>query len=554
VVRLRSRPARPSDEGFTLVEVMVSIAVMGVVMTALTAFFTNSLSITNYQRGRQAAVQVVDDAMELVRSLRGSGIATGRDKQSSDEQWDSPVAGVARFLTDSREAWDTAAVYPLGYTAALPTKPLVTTVSGVTYEQNFYVGQCWQPVSGGGCAALPVDSYIEMYRVIVAVTWTEKHCPGNACTMVTGTLISGAGDEPIFNSNAVAAPPTVTNPGAQIGEVDVPTALQMVAAGGAPPLIWSATGLPVGLSMSSGGLLGGKPTTPGTYTVTVSGTDDLKLVGKAVFTWTVNAVPSLTNPGAKTSPVGNPVTLTLARTGGTAPFTWTASATSAWSATGLPTGLSLNPTTGVVTGTPTTPGSGTVTVAVKDKFAKTASVAFTWTVIPRPTITPLATQNSAVGNTISLQAAATGGTGAYRWSATGLPTGLSISNGGLISGTVAAGTRFRPTITVTDALLAPHSVTFVWNVTSTTMSITAPATDRTGDVAGATVSIPLTASGGTAPYTWVPTGLPPGIALSGGALTGTVSAAGTYTVTVTATDSSPTIHKVATMVFTWEIR
>jgi prepilin-type N-terminal cleavage/methylation domain-containing protein len=92
------------DDGFTLVETLVSIAVIGVVMTSLTAFFTNSLSIDNQQRGKQAAAQIVDDAMERVRSLKGSGITTGRDQSSSDTQWTGAPTAVQGNLNDMVEA------------------------------------------------------------------------------------------------------------------------------------------------------------------------------------------------------------------------------------------------------------------------------------------------------------------------------------------------------------------------------------------------------------------------------------------------------------------
>src|SRR6185295_10085842 len=115
--------------------------------------------------------------------------------------------------------------------------------------------------------------------------------------------------EPIFNSNAVASPPAVTNPGPQTGEVGSASALTVLASGGAAPLIWSATGLPAGLTMSSAGLVSGTPTTAGSYSVVASTTDDFQLVGSAAFTWTINPPPSLANPGARITPVGTAVSL-----------------------------------------------------------------------------------------------------------------------------------------------------------------------------------------------------------------------------------------------------
>src|SRR5262249_47388821 len=70
-------------------------------------------------------------------------------------------------------------------------------------------------------------------------------------------------------------------------------------------------------------------------------------------------------PGTQPSPVGPPVTLTLPASG--------APASSTWSAAGLRAGLSLNTSSGVISGTPTTAGSWNVTVTATDTASGTAS-------------------------------------------------------------------------------------------------------------------------------------------------------------------------------------
>lgn len=64
--------------------------------------------------------------------------------------------------------------------------------------------------------------------------------------------------------------------------------------------------------------------------------------------------------------------------------------------------------------------------------------------------------------------------------------------------------------------------------------------NKSGTVGTAITSFTMTASGGTAPYTWSATGLPPGVTIgsSTGTVSGTPTTAGTYTVTVTATASA----------------
>ncbi len=77
------------------------------------------------------------------------------------------------------------------------------------------------------------------------------------------------------------------------------------------------------------------------------------------------------NPGNQSSVVGTAVSLQLAATGGTAPYTWTA--------TGLPTGLAIT-SAGKISGTTSAAGSFTVAVTAKDAAGKTGTASFSWTV------------------------------------------------------------------------------------------------------------------------------------------------------------------------------
>jgi hypothetical protein len=81
---------------------------------------------------------------------------------------------------------------------------------------------------------------------------------------------------------------------------------------------------------------------------------------------------TVANPGNQTTKVGTAVSLTLSASGGTGPYTWTAS--------GLPAGLSINATSGVISGTPTTAGTSSVTATATDSTGATGSASFTWTV------------------------------------------------------------------------------------------------------------------------------------------------------------------------------
>jgi len=87
----------------------------------------------------------------------------------------------------------------------------------------------------------------------------------------------------------------------------------------------------------------------------------------------VPGTPSVTNPGAQASTVGTAVSLQLSASNGTSPYTWTA--------TGLPAGLSIS-SSGLISGTPTTAATYSVTATATDAAAKTASATFSWVVNP----------------------------------------------------------------------------------------------------------------------------------------------------------------------------
>jgi len=191
---------------------------------------------------------------------------------------------------------------------------------------------------------------------------------------------------------------------------------------------------------------------------------------------------------------------------------------------------------------------------VTDKFLKTTTATFAWAVIPRPTVTTSLTSYSGTAGTAitPLAMAATSGTPAYTWTAANLPPGVTITSAGLISGTPVNGTRFITVVTVTDSLGVTATKTFIFNVATSNPSlikVTAPIADR-GDLVNTSVSIPLTAAGGSNTYTWTATGLPTGVTLSGATLTGKPTVAGTYVVTLKAQD---TPSKVATMMFVWTV-
>jgi hypothetical protein len=76
-------------------------------------------------------------------------------------------------------------------------------------------------------------------------------------------------------------------------------------------------------------------------------------------------------------------------------------------------------------------------------------------------------QTGTVGTAVSLQLSASGGTAPYTWTATGLPTGLSVSSSGLISGTPSAAGTFNVSVTAKDSTGATGAASFTWTINPT---------------------------------------------------------------------------------------
>jgi hypothetical protein len=143
-------------------------------------------------------------------------------------------------------------------------------------------------------------------------------------------------------------------------------------------LSYSASGLPTGLSInSSTGVISGTASTAGTYNVTLKGTDSTGPSGSATFTWTVGSAANtvtVTSPGSQSSTIGTAASLQIQASDSAS------GQTLAYSASGLPAGLSISSSTGLISGTPTTAGTSTVTVTAKDTTGASGSASFTWTI------------------------------------------------------------------------------------------------------------------------------------------------------------------------------
>jgi hypothetical protein len=357
-------------------------------------------------------------------------------------------------------------------------------------------------------------------------------------------------------------PPTVTCNKTAIDTASLDTATatdpfsQTLAAGGVSGGNWTwgikSGALPSGLSLSTSGVISGTPTsdTGGTQsTFTVQATNSQCATNPATRSYTLTvAVQALniTTPALNAGIYGEAYDQTMTATGGQV-------GDDQWSASGLPTGLLIS-SVGEITGSPTAYGSFDVQITVADSTGDTPAVSTYYTLsiaLPPLEITSpssLSAGQDSVAYT-SVTFSATGGTamefppqdrsGMYVWSAIGLPTGMSMSVHGVLSGTPTESGTYSVQVTVADASnnVPPLTETYTLSVALAPLQFTTTTLTATQDES---YTGNVIARGGQSPYSisFLSGSLPAGLHFNDGNIYGTATATpGDYQFTVGVSDS-----------------
>ncbi len=313
-----------------------------------------------------------------------------------------------------------------------------------------------------------------------------------------------------------------------------------MATGGHGPYTFTVTNgtLPPGLTLEfATGKLSGMPTAEGVFTFTITATDSKGCTGKRHTPVEIKC-PEITIKPAKlpNAMIGHPYSKVLVASGGNSPYVFSISQGT------LPTGLTLS-STGTLSGTPTVEGNFNFTVVATDRYGCSGKHDYTIFVkcsdiTLNPTNSTL--PNAAEGHPYSKTFTASGGISPYTFVAIDpLPNGLSLTTSGVLSGAPTTSGSFYFTIRVTDSFgcFAEHRY-FLYISPCPTITVN-PTTLSSGTV-GVMYNKTITATGGSAPYTFVVMNgtIPPGLALStGGSLSGTPTAAGSFTFVIMASDN-----------------
>ena len=338
---------------------------------------------------------------------------------------------------------------------ALPGAPTITAATAGDSAATL----TWTAPSANGSA---ITGYVVTPYIGATAQATQTFGAGTTQTVVgltpgtsyrfTVLAQNAAGNGPASALSAAVIPnvsPSLSFATPPNGEVGVAYSRQLTVTDGTAPFTWSvsAGAVPGGLTLSAGGLLSGTPTVAGTFNFTVRVTDASNQTATRAVTIVIAAAPSLAF-----TPAGGQVGVAYSQqpvlTGGTAPFAWTVSAGA------LPGGLTLNASTGLVSGTPTAAGGFSVTVRATDALSQFATAAVTITIVASPTFVAGAPPAGQVGVAYTTTFQVTGGTApiVLSVSAGSVPPGLTfVAATGVLSGTPTTVGSSSFTVSGTDA-------------------------------------------------------------------------------------------------------
>ncbi|HUB83738.1 MAG TPA: putative Ig domain-containing protein [Bryobacteraceae bacterium] len=392
-----------------------------------------------------------------------------------------------------------------------------------------------------------------------------------AFTVPAGLL----GNQPVvFTADGIASPPvtlqlpsgtppalsvtTGSNLGTfPLGEVQ----LGLGATGGTGSYSWSVasgSNLPPGLALrpdlpsyitpsAPEGLIG-VATTAGAYSFTLSVASGTSSASPA-FTMKITPLTLMDGPNLPDGFVGVPYygngyQLTATKNGVADVISCTANSSN---------GISLSAAC-LITGTPAAAGAQNIPVTFTDG-TDTVTKDLTLSISAvRITTSPLL-PNAPLNAPYSQVLAAAGGTGPYTYSLSGtLPAGLALNNS-VIAGTPTAGEgKYNFGVTVSDSASHAYTLNMAIDVTGSPEAL--PQIAQYGDLGDCSIGSGCSraigvSGGGTAPFTWTVSGLPPGMGFRSGAgktlayvspgdleLWGTPTALGSYAVTVIVTDAN----------------
>ena len=281
---------------------------------------------------------------------------------------------------------------------------------------------------------------------------------------LTRTAVGGR-DLVVFCPAIGVTPATLTSP----VTTGIAYSQSVAAAGGQAPYTFSVLSgsLPTGLSLNpTTGEISGTPTAAGNFSFTIEAIDDNGCVGSQPYSIEVDCATITLSAGPlPDGTTGVAYSQTVTASGSTGTYTYSVSAGS------LPTGLTLNTSTGEISGTPSATGTFNFSIEALDTYGCTGSDDYSITInCDSVSVTPATLPDGATDVAYTGDVDATGGTAPYLFtiSAGSLPPGLTIdSSTGIISGTPTTAGAFNFTVSAADSFGCANSQAYSVNITQT---------------------------------------------------------------------------------------
>jgi uncharacterized protein (TIGR03437 family) len=363
-----------------------------------------------------------------------------------------------------------------------------------------------------------------------------------------GTFKIEVGDESSFGPfpyNISPAPLTMTGPQDVLLMEGQTSTLQITGSGGVQPYTFALAPtsklLPGGLALQANGQIVGSSNTPGLFPFTVVLTDHSGAtltsptfsiaVSGGGFTYSPQTIPDAV--------VGLPYAQSIAVSGSVPPYTFALVGTlpSGLMDTPDPSGLSIK-----ISGTPLAASNSAIGIKVTDAIGNQTLLPLTnFQVVPQLVVSKVNPQVATVSTPFTFQVPITGGLPPYTvTSSPALPTGLTITDTGLIAGTpTAAPGIYSITISVTDTLGLTGATNLSLEISGGTLGLGTSST-LPPEQAGVAFNVPLLVTGGVPPYTYALASSPnQTLSISStGVLSGSFNLAGSQVVAFSVTDSS----------------
>lgn len=467
-------------------------------------------------------------------------------------------AGTFNFsvtATDSSTGSGPYSSAPRGYSLQILNSPPAANPVSATVAYNSSANPITLNITGGVPTSVAIGTAAAHGSAIASgTTVTYQPTAGYAGPdSFTYTATNTAGTSaPATISITVGNPTiTVTAGGPMSAQVGANYSQTFTWNGGTAPYSgFTVTGLPAGVGISgttaTSVTVSGTVSAAGSFSLVASATDSSSGTGPFTtsqgFTLATGAPTLGMTPTAGNLPMnyGVATTINFASSGGTAPYSYALAAGS------LPVGVTLT-SAGVLSGTPTVPGNYNIAVRTLDSSTGAGapfSLQQNYTIVvatPAIAIDPPSLPNGSAGVAYHAQLISSGGIAPYSYTllSGALPTGVSFTSAGTLSGIPRSDGNFSITLGATDSNGQTASRVYTFTITPATV-VLAPAT-LPGGAVGTAYSQSLSSSGGIAPYTYaIASGaLPPGISFSSaGVFSGTPTTADSYTAVVRSTDDA----------------